>query len=389
MSIEGEITVKVTIDFDSVKEVSITSSRPLHITQLFAEQPIQKVATTLDALYQLCNTAHRFAFLRLLSKCKVIGLSQNEITAYQLLLDLETIREHCFSIATKWCMDDNQTINKSMIDLLTTIRAISSSLFSSGSPLSLEDKALQPFSSIQPLVAKLEEQLIVSLIGKEFSPKCVFDDSGYFDHWIETQSSDCAIFLHHIQQSKFKDLGNAKTNFLPNIATKELVTLLNNNAFISQPSYQNSCYETTPYARQNKHLLMQQLLGTYGSGVFARSSAQLLEVFELLKRVKNNYTQIHNEHIHYEVNISVDTMAMVDIDAARGKLIHALTIKDEKIKAYRILSPTQWNFHPQGVLKQMITSINFENKQDLNAKIKLLVNAIDPCVGYQIEVVDA
>jgi hypothetical protein len=44
------------------------------------------------------NTAHRFAFLRLLDKCKVISLSVNEMLAYQLLLDLETIREHCFSI---------------------------------------------------------------------------------------------------------------------------------------------------------------------------------------------------------------------------------------------------------------------------------------------------
>jgi hypothetical protein len=98
MSIEGEITIKVIINSGVTKETLITSSRPLHIPQLFINQPVQKVAETLDSLYQLCNTAHRFAFLRLLDKCKVISLSVNEMLAYQLLLDLETIREHCFSI---------------------------------------------------------------------------------------------------------------------------------------------------------------------------------------------------------------------------------------------------------------------------------------------------
>ncbi|SFV58821.1 Hydrogenase maturation factor HoxV/HupK [hydrothermal vent metagenome] len=386
MPIDGKIKIKVTVSSSVIKSIFITSSRPTHITQLFTEQSIQKVATTIDALYQLCNIAHRFAFLRLLDKCKVISLSKNEIMAYQLLLDLETIKEHCFSIATKWCINDNQIINKNIIELLATIKKINSSLFSSDNTLSLNKKTIQSFSIIKPLIEKLEQQLTIAIIGNEFDAKTIFDNSSNFKHWIETKNSDCAIFLHNIQKYQFGDMGNINANFLPNTVIKKLTNLLNNDNFISQPSYKDSCYETTPYARQSNHPLIQQLFDKYGSGVFTRASAQLLEIFELLKRIKTNYTQIHNEDIYYKINTSANATAMVNIDAARGKLIHRLSIQGEKIKTYRILSPTQWNFHPQGVLKQMIKLIYFKDKQDLNDKIKLLVNAIDPCVGYVIEI---
>ncbi|SHN91517.1 nickel-dependent hydrogenase large subunit [bacterium endosymbiont of Bathymodiolus sp. 5 South] len=390
MSIEGEITIKVITNSGVAKETLITSSRPLHIPQLFIDQPVQKVAETLDSLYQLCNTAHRFAFLRLLDKCKVISLSENEVLAYQLLLDLETIREHCFSISSKWRINDNQKINKNMIDLLATLKEINSTLFSVGNPLSLLDKTLQSFACIKNLVEKLKTQLTLTLIGEQFNAETVFSNIHNFDYWIKTQSSDCAIFLHNIQQSKFGDLGKVKTQFLPNITTAEITVLLNDDAFIAQPSHNGICYETTPYTRQINHPLIQQLSAKYDAGLLSRVATQLLEIFELMSRVKGNYTQIYSEDIHYNKVASIDaTSAIVEVEAARGKLIHSLTVQGDQVKAYRILSPTQWNFHPQGILKQMIQALNFNNKQDLVNKITLLVNAIDPCVGYKIKVIDA
>ncbi|CAB5508307.1 Type I restriction-modification system, DNA-methyltransferase subunit M (EC, partial [Bathymodiolus thermophilus thioautotrophic gill symbiont] len=74
----------------------------------------------------------------------------------------------------------------------------------------------------------------------------------------------------------------------------------------------------------------------------------------------HNYVNLYSEDIHYGINTStVVNIAVVEVEAARGKLMHSLTIQGEEIKSYRILSPTQWNFHPQGVLKQMIQSLDF------------------------------
>ncbi|RUM82863.1 MAG: nickel-dependent hydrogenase large subunit, partial [Candidatus Thioglobus sp.] len=60
--------------------------------------------------------------------------------------------------------------------------------------------------------------------------------------------------------------------------------------------------------------------------------------------------------------------------------------EDGKIKSYQILAPTEWNFHPQGVLSRMIEAVTYKNEQDLVNQIKLLVDVVDPCVGYSIEI---
>ncbi len=65
MSIEGEIKINVVGKFGVVETVSITSTRPLHITQLFKDKSIETVADLINTLYHLCNTAHRFSYFRL------------------------------------------------------------------------------------------------------------------------------------------------------------------------------------------------------------------------------------------------------------------------------------------------------------------------------------
>ena len=152
MPIEGEIKINVVGNSGMVETVSIISTRPLHITELFKDKSIETVADLINTLYHLCNTAHRFSYLRLLDNSGVISLSKNEISAYQLLLDLETIREHCFSISTKWRQDTAKAIDTNIIKLLTTLKEINTTLFTGSDPLSLMDKELQAFSSVDKYI---------------------------------------------------------------------------------------------------------------------------------------------------------------------------------------------------------------------------------------------
>jgi coenzyme F420-reducing hydrogenase alpha subunit len=129
------------------------------------------------------------------------------------------------------------------------------------------------------------------------------------------------------------------------------------------------------------------LVNVHGNGVLTRAVSQLLEVFELLNKVKHDYRDIEPENISYNIQLPVlETSALVQLEAARGRLVHQLSIENEKIKTYQILAPTEWNFHPEGVLNHMIKSLNFTDKEDLISKVRLLINAIDPCVGYSIKV---
>jgi coenzyme F420-reducing hydrogenase alpha subunit len=387
MPIEGEIKISVIVRAGQVESVSITSTRPLHITRLFAGKSIDSVADIMNALYQLCNTAHRFAFLRLLDESAVIKLSQNEIQAYKLLLDLETIREHCFSISSKWSQDSGNSVDTNIINLLVILKEINSTLFANTDPLSLADKELQSFNSIDKLIIKLEQQLQNLLIGSENNAESIFTGIDSFNNWLRYGESKSVTFLNYLQQHQLSKIGDVEVSHLPDLDLQEVSVLLNNDAYIQRPSYQNVTYETTPYSRQSRHQLIKQLVNIHGNGVLTRAVAQLLEIFELLNKVKHDYRDIESENISYSIQLPVlETRALVQLEAARGRLVHQLSIEDEKIKTYQILAPTEWNFHPEGVLNHMIESLSFTDKEDLIKKIKLLVNAIDPCVGYSVEV---
>ncbi len=387
MPIEGEIKISVVARSGQVEAVSITSTRPLHITKLFAGKSIDSVADIMNAIYHLCNTAHRFAFLRLLDESTVIKLSQNEIQAYELLLDLETIREHCFSIASKWSQDTDNIVDTNIINLLAILKEISATLFVNTDPLSLADKELQSFNSIDKLILKLEQQLQNLLIGSKNNAEFVFTDMDSFNDWLKVGKSKSVTFLNYLQQHQLNEIGNVEVSHLPDLDLQEVSILLNNDAYIQRPSYQDTTCETTPYSRQSKHQFIKQLVNVHGNGVLTRAVSQLLEVFELLNKVKRNYRNIESENISYNIQFPVlATSALVQLEAARGRLVHQLCIENEKIKTYQILAPTEWNFHPEGILNHMIKSLNFTDKEDLISKVRLLVNAIDPCVGYSIEV---
>ncbi len=389
MSIEGEIKINITVRGKGIQSIAITSSRPLQITKIFAKKSIQAVSKTMNILYQLCNTAHRFAFLSLLKQSNVIELSKNEILAYQLLLDLETIKEHCFSIASKWSGDN--TIDTNVVSVLATIKQISTTLFTDCDPLGINDKRLTSFDNIKALVLLLEQQLQIFLIGKRssevLSGVSIFANIDNFNQWLDIGTSSSAIFLRGLKENKLSDLGNVDAIYLSNLPTNEMSNMLNNPDFIKHPTDGNKPCETTPYSRQIDKPLIQQLTATNGSGLLSRSVAQLLEIFTLFDKVNTDYIAIKSEDICYQVQYPMhSTNALNQLEAARGKLIHQVSIGSDCVNNYQILSPTQWNFHPKGILYAMIKSLNFENKQDLSNKVKLLVDAIDPCVGYSIAV---
>ena len=65
------------------------------------------------------------------------------------------------------------------------------------------------------------------------------------------------------------------------------------------------------------------------------------------------------------------------METARGRLIHRARVVDGVITQYRILAPTEWNFHPQGVAVQALSGLEPD-------QAKAVVEAIDPCVDFEL-----
>jgi Ni,Fe-hydrogenase I large subunit len=73
------------------------------------------------------------------------------------------------------------------------------------------------------------------------------------------------------------------------------------------------------------------------------------------------------------------------VQTARGLLTHRVVQHAGLIQHYQIVAPTEWNFHPQGTLAQMLRHLQATDTAELSAQAHALITALDPCVAYHLE----
>ena len=79
-------------------------------------------------------------------------------------------------------------------------------------------------------------------------------------------------------------------------------------------------------------------------------------------------------------------VGLAAVQTARGLLLHHARLAEGRVTDYRIVAPTEWNFHPQGALFRGIVGTEAPDEADAGRARGLAVHALDPCVGFRIEV---
>ena len=142
--------------------------------------------------------------------------------------------------------------------------------------------------------------------------------------------------------------------------------------------------ETTAYTRQSKHPLLLNLGKKHGNGLKPRLTARLIELGKIPGRLRS--VMQGGEFLTAGCGSSVPGTGISQLEASRGRLIHRVELDEGVVKRYRILAPTEWNFHRYGILVRSLTAIEAESIETLKRNTGLLVSAIDPCVGYSLEI---
>lgn len=75
------------------------------------------------------------------------------------------------------------------------------------------------------------------------------------------------------------------------------------------------------------------------------------------------------------------------VEMARGLLIHQVALDDTSstVRTCQVVAPTEWNFHPEGPVAQVLAGLPAD-APDLQARVRLLMAAFDPCVPFDITV---
>jgi hypothetical protein len=150
--------------------------------------------------------------------------------------------------------------------------------------------------------------------------------------------------------------------------------------FDDAPHWQGRPCETGPLARMAGHPLMVDAVGTFGQGVGARVLARLLETAAALEDLRTGGGARHGSARRGD-------FGMGWAETSRGLLVHRTRVADGCLADYRIVAPTEWNFHPEGAFARGAAGLADDGGLDAGAR--WIVGSLDPCVGVRYEVAGA
>jgi coenzyme F420-reducing hydrogenase alpha subunit len=203
------------------------------------------------------------------------------------------------------------------------------------------------------------------------------------DAWLSAGRTTSARMLATL---RFSDAGFGQSDvpLLPPFdavaARRFAAALLQDDELSRTPSWQGRPAETGALARRADDALVAQVVAAFGRSAFARFVARLRDFAALLAGTAapraGAATLDRNRGLAW-------------LENARGLLVHLAELANGTVTRYRIVAPTEWNFHPEGALAAGLAGTDFPSEPDLRRRVQVLVQSLDPCVACRVEVAHA
>ena len=144
--------------------------------------------------------------------------------------------------------------------------------------------------------------------------------------------------------------------------------------FALRPQWHGACVETGVWSR-----LRQRKAAPGITSAWSRLQARWIELLELISAPTEPAAVLLSSGA-FPLG---DGQAIAWCEMARGLLLHWVQLDEQhRVQDYRVLAPTEWNFHPDGALAQALTQLN----PDDAAAAWCLTSAYDPCVDCSVNV---
>ncbi|HID36619.1 MAG TPA: hypothetical protein EYP39_04475 [Ghiorsea sp.] len=388
MSLEGNVSISMQLTGQSVQQVVVNSQRPLLAQALLAGASAKDAPQKVGLVFSLCAKSQASASVYAIEQASKNGASKNACGVRAQLVRMEIIREHLWRICLDWpALHGAQAENALMKQVLILDKEWEACLDADKQAFVQDGEVNPPLKSKASSIAMKLGTLLKEHIFY-MPPKAFYACKGAEEYllWAQYTQMNAPQLIHSLVQRGWRNVGAAEVVALPELDVAWLDKQLASDAaeaFMKQPTLDGEPCESTPYARQQDHPLLQELSAKDGVGLLTRFTAVLLELAA-------TYLDLEKALMKFESTCDVVTSAeehtgFGSVEAARGRLIHRVVLEDNKVKTYQIVAPTEWNFHPEGVLKKALMSLKGD-AEVIEQQAKLLIHAMDPCVKFNLEI---
>lgn len=382
MTLAGRLDVEI----DAARAddpVRVASTRPLGLSATFAGRRPGDVVGLVPLVFSVCGMAQGVAAARACERALAMTASASAERARDLLVLAETAREHLLRIAVDWPPFARLAADAAALKRIMALdKQLGTALGARDGTLAVGSAASPDLARVAPLAGALAALIADIATGEPTDAWLDRDDAV---GWSAAADTPAAALLHRLAREPALDAGARPLAALPPLGDGVIAAALlgdDGERLIAAPTWDGP-RETTPLARQHAHALVAGLASGDGYGLGARIAARLVE----LARVPAQMLAL----IDGAASAAADAVlpagvGAAQVEAARGRLIHAVAVDSGLIVRYRILAPTEWNFHPGGAAVASLAAIAAGGHPDTDGLARLAVTAFDPCVACNVEV---
>jgi len=365
-SLEGRIDIRLTRVGSAVADVEIRSSRPQLAQKLMAGRGPKEAADLAGLIFSLCGKAQKVAVQAACEAARGMEPAPEVRQRREREVRVELAQEHAWRLLLNWPEQAGRVPDRP-------------SLFK------LRQAAAEPAR----FADTLESLLHTVMLGE--APSTWLGRAGDgFDVWRQSGATLLADLFAGLGDGP--DTGVSHCTLLPALADLDDASVralarhaLDAPSFCAAPLWQAEPAETGAVARRADHDLLAAWIARRGRGAGARLLARLLELAELPQHLRGGSASTGRAEVIRAWPLG-DNAGMAGVETSRGLLIHVVRLKDGKVEEYRIVAPTEWNFHPAGPLAQALARL--ETGASLEAAARLVSQSLDPCVAYGVELLE-
>lgn len=357
---EGELTVRLGVSADRIRSVAVASTRVSLPQRLTQGRPADEVVRTMPLLFSICGRAQGAA------AAGAIDAAQGRAPDGAVLARRreEVRRETLVELMSRMLIDWPRALGAEPdVGSVARLRQVS------------PETALETSRTIAA-------ERIYGTDPSDWLADALPDS---LENWAATADTLPAQVLRSLLKDA-PDLGRSDVAAMPATASDTICAILpslDDLAFGRRPDWRGRPVETGALARRAQHPLMAALLARDGNTVPTRFVAQLVDVACWLTDADAERIPSVRQHSDgYGVGYGL-------AETARGLLLHQAEVSDGRVRRYRIIAPTEWNFHPAGALTRGLVDRTVIDSAAAKREAGLLVQALDPCVACTIEVGDA
>lgn len=359
---ESSLSVTLHLAGDRVGTVEIESGRLVQASDRLTGRRPDQVLALLPNLYALCGTAQGLAGLEAVENAAGITPPPAQRNARRVLCLVEIVAEHAAAMLRDW-----------------------------PAPLG-EAPDLPALKPLRPLVMAARKALYPAGDwtvpgGGGLAPDrdALTDILGHLGQAVAQGDLVADRLLGRIEDEGLEGFGAVPPSLMPETGPPDLDERLagdDDGSYRARPHCGGAVFETGPLARLCRHPLVALLMGQYGTGLMPRFSARMMEMAAALRELEELVQDLCDDPGGQPM-ARTDGAGMGLVEAARGLLAHRVELREGMVQAYRILAPTEWNFHPRGPLAQ---GLEGASGPDLVWRAGLLAASLDPCVPFRVEV---